>query len=80
MWHAIMGRPAAGLAHAALLFSSWAFASPTSFDEKRDILSVLQAREGEKWVATWTSMPQLVEQNNMPPSPFVSCLVKLEKK
>jgi Tfp pilus assembly major pilin PilA len=24
------------------------------------------------WVTTWTSMPQLVESNNMPPSPFVS--------
>jgi hypothetical protein len=23
------------------------------------------------WVDTWTSMPQLVEQSNLPPSPFV---------
>lgn len=27
------------------------------------------------WVATWTSMPQLVEQNNLPPSPFVSVTI-----
>lgn len=26
--------------------------------------------EESHWVATWTSMPQLVEPNNMPPSPF----------
>ncbi|KAI1104979.1 SGNH hydrolase [Jackrogersella minutella] len=26
--------------------------------------------EDSHWVATWTSMPQLVEPNNMPPSPF----------
>ena len=24
------------------------------------------------WINTWTSMPQLVEQNNMPPSPYVT--------
>jgi hypothetical protein len=24
------------------------------------------------WVPTWTSMPQQVESNNLPPSPFVS--------
>lgn len=23
------------------------------------------------WVATWTSMPQLVEPENLPPAPFV---------
>ncbi|KAI0401069.1 SGNH hydrolase-type esterase domain-containing protein [Xylaria palmicola] len=26
--------------------------------------------EDYHWVSTWTSMPQLVEQNNLPPSPF----------
>ncbi|KAI1498939.1 lipolytic enzyme [Biscogniauxia marginata] len=29
-----------------------------------------QRQENEHWVATWTSMPQLVEPDNMPPSPF----------
>ncbi|KFY12897.1 hypothetical protein V491_06617 [Pseudogymnoascus sp. VKM F-3775] len=30
-----------------------------------------QAEDGQ-WVDTWTSMPQLVEPNNLPPSPFTS--------
>jgi hypothetical protein len=29
-------------------------------------------QDGSKWVTTWTSMPQLVESGNMPPSQFVS--------
>lgn len=41
-----------------------------------------QKRQNESdhhWVPTWTSMPQLVEPNNLPPAPFVgldpsSCL------
>ena len=32
-------------------------------------------QDGFHWVNTWTSMPQLVESNNMPPSPFVSLLL-----
>jgi hypothetical protein len=28
-------------------------------------------QDGYHWINTWTSMPQLVEPNNMPPSPFV---------
>ncbi|MCX2951733.1 SGNH/GDSL hydrolase family protein [Lentzea sp. NEAU-D7] len=28
------------------------------------------ARGGERWVTTWTSMPQLCEPHNMPPPPF----------
>lgn len=32
----------------------------------------LQARQDDAhWVASWTSMPQLVEQNNLPPASFV---------
>ena len=33
----------------------------------------IQARQDadNHWVATWTSMPQQVEDSNMPPSPFV---------
>jgi hypothetical protein len=30
-----------------------------------------QDASGYHWVNTWTSMPQLVEPNNMPPAPFV---------
>jgi hypothetical protein len=32
---------------------------------------VEKRQDGYHWVNTWTSMPQLVESNNMPPSPFV---------
>ncbi|KAI2617849.1 SGNH hydrolase [Hypoxylon sp. NC1633] len=32
--------------------------------------NVQRQEEDSHWVATWTSMPQLVEPNNMPPSPF----------
>ena len=74
MWHpGSARRPLAGLAASLLLLASWATAAPTalSADEKARGV-VLEAREGEHWVATWTSMPQLVESNNMPPSPFVS--------
>ncbi|KAK4122224.1 SGNH hydrolase, partial [Parathielavia appendiculata] len=38
-------------------------------DLNQDALAA-RADDGWHWVATWTSMPQLVEQNNMPPSPF----------
>ena len=31
-------------------------------------------QDGSHWVDTWTSMPQLVESNNMPPSPYVRIL------
>lgn len=63
MWHT-------KIAASLLLLSSWALASPTGIEEKRDV--VLQMRDGEHWVTTWANMPQLVESNNMPPSPFVS--------
>ncbi|TFK33499.1 SGNH hydrolase-type esterase domain-containing protein [Crucibulum laeve] len=34
-------------------------------------LNVLRERQaGTQWVSIWTSMPQLVEQSNLPPSPF----------
>ncbi|KAF2643503.1 lipolytic protein-like protein G-D-S-L family [Massarina eburnea CBS 473.64] len=29
-------------------------------------------QDTDHWVSTWTSMPQLVESSNMPPSPFAS--------
>ncbi|OTB00503.1 hypothetical protein M426DRAFT_15445 [Hypoxylon sp. CI-4A] len=32
--------------------------------------NVVRQDEDSHWVATWTSMPQLVEPNNLPPSPF----------
>ncbi|KAI4860142.1 SGNH hydrolase [Hypoxylon rubiginosum] len=37
-------------------------AHPTRISPRQD--------EDSHWVATWVSMPQLVEPNNMPPSPF----------
>ncbi|KAI1089720.1 SGNH hydrolase [Rostrohypoxylon terebratum] len=39
-----------------------ATARPTCHVERQD--------EDSHWVATWVSMPQLVEPNNMPPAPF----------
>ncbi|KAK4445730.1 SGNH hydrolase-type esterase domain-containing protein, partial [Podospora aff. communis PSN243] len=59
------------IAATALLLSSWTSAAPSSIDDVLDLLTPRQA-EDNHWVATWTSMPQLVESNNMPPSPFSS--------
>ncbi|ORX98444.1 lipolytic enzyme [Clohesyomyces aquaticus] len=38
----------------------------------RAIKEVEARQDGNHWVDTWTSMPQLVESSNMPPSPFSS--------
>ncbi|KAF2192446.1 lipolytic enzyme [Zopfia rhizophila CBS 207.26] len=38
----------------------------------RAIEGTEKRQDGFHWVDTWTSMPQLVEQNNMPPSQFSS--------
>ncbi|KAK5633265.1 hypothetical protein RRF57_008979 [Xylaria bambusicola] len=36
-----------------------------------DVTGLAKRQDADShWVATWTSMPQLVEQNNLPPSPF----------
>ncbi|KAK4173807.1 SGNH hydrolase-type esterase domain-containing protein [Triangularia setosa] len=52
-----------------LLSAQWASAIPTAELDERE----LDARqEDNHWVATWTSMPQLVEPNNMPPSQFTN--------
>ncbi|SPQ21575.1 00621136-af97-4f0b-b8c0-09cb37276600 [Thermothielavioides terrestris] len=62
----------AGIAASLLLFSSqWTAAAPTrdDVDHKGNALGP-RADDDWHWVATWTSMPQLVEQSNMPPSPF----------
>jgi hypothetical protein len=40
----------------------------------RAIEAVQKRQDGFHWVNTWTSMPQLVESSNMPPSPFV-CII-----
>ena len=34
------------------------------------------ADDDNHWVTTWTSMPQEVEQSNLPPSPFVRSFVR----
>ncbi|KAI2621367.1 SGNH hydrolase-type esterase domain-containing protein [Xylaria nigripes] len=44
-------------AAACLLSSTYVVAAPSKAEDKH-------------WVATWTSMPQLVEQANLPPAPF----------
>ncbi|KAK3325973.1 SGNH hydrolase-type esterase domain-containing protein [Apodospora peruviana] len=66
---------------AALLFlSRLASAAPTTADLKAattdDVLALRDAAaaaaDDYHWVDTWTSMPQLVESSNMPPSPYSS--------
>lgn len=36
-----------------------------------EVESLEKRQDGNKWVSSWTSMPQLVEPNNLPPQPFV---------
>jgi hypothetical protein len=62
----------AAVAASLLLLSPYTAAVPTpgDADPSRDVLAPRQDADWH-WVATWTSMPQLVEPNNMPPSPFV---------
>ncbi|KAK4142316.1 SGNH hydrolase-type esterase domain-containing protein [Dichotomopilus funicola] len=50
---------------ALLLWSPSTLAAPT-----QDTPLAPRQDEDWHWVATWTSMPQLVEPNNMPPAPF----------
>ena len=50
-------------------FATLVFFSPAT--QGRAIESLDRRQDGYHWVNTWTSMPQLVESNNMPPSPFV---------
>ena len=61
------------------MFVSWgravaAFAifSTTASGRAIEPLALETRQDGYHWVDTWTSMPQLVESSNMPPSPFVS--------
>jgi hypothetical protein len=37
-------------------------------------------RDSSHWVAVWTAMPQLTEEDNMPPEPFVSPAIALRDK
>ncbi|KAF1958993.1 SGNH hydrolase [Byssothecium circinans] len=50
-----------------LLFATSPLFTPTS---SRALPAGEKRQESSKWVSTWTSMPQLVESSNMPPSPF----------
>ncbi|AEO56492.1 hypothetical protein MYCTH_2301517 [Thermothelomyces thermophilus ATCC 42464] len=61
----------AAVAASLLLLSPSTLAVPTHGNGKttRDAVSP-RADDDWHWVATWTSMPQLVEPNNMPPAPF----------
>ncbi|TGJ77570.1 hypothetical protein E0Z10_g10701 [Xylaria hypoxylon] len=52
-------------AAACLLWATCVVGSPL------DVEKLEQRQDADShWVATWASMPQLVEQNNLPPSPF----------
>ncbi|KAK0629571.1 SGNH hydrolase-type esterase domain-containing protein [Bombardia bombarda] len=65
-----------GVAAVVLLLSRWATAMPTSLEtssESDEAVAVRAAAvDTNHWVDTWTSMPQLVESSNMPPSPYSS--------
>ena len=50
---------------------SLALAALTIFRAGADALAVGKQHDESHWVSAWTSMPQLVEPNNMPPSQFV---------
>jgi hypothetical protein len=52
-----------------IAFATLAIISPGINARAIDTLDKRQ--DGYHWLNTWTSMPQLVESNNMPPSPFV---------
>ena len=68
----LLSKPAY-LASALLGLSSWTTAAPADINgELIGPRNIEPRQDGNHWVATWTSMPQLVEQNNMPPSPFSS--------
>lgn len=62
----ILTRLGSSLLLPLLLLGSTANAAPSTLS------TALAARADDyHWVDTWTSMPQLVEQRNMPPSAFV---------
>lgn len=54
----------AALKGLALLALTTPAASSPSFQKR-------QNESDYHWVSTWTSMPQLVEPDNLPPAPFV---------
>lgn len=61
-------------AFAAVLTCVNAVPTPEIVDSVEGLKQLLglQARQDDKhWVATWASMPQLVEPNNLPPAPYV---------
>ncbi|KAH6850704.1 SGNH hydrolase-type esterase domain-containing protein [Chaetomium sp. MPI-CAGE-AT-0009] len=61
----------AAIAASLLLLSSHTSATPTPEDAGSSRGALVPRQDDDwHWVATWTSMPQLVEPNNMPPSPF----------
>ncbi|KAL6712561.1 hypothetical protein ACN47E_000438 [Coniothyrium glycines] len=54
---------------------SWAIVVFATFPfqaSSRATTAIEERQDGYHWVNTWTSMPQLVESSNMPPSPFSS--------
>lgn len=61
-------RLAHGVATAALALALTTLATAGTSDAGEDTQRPAQA--AEKWVHTWTAMPQLTEPDNMPPPPF----------
>ncbi|KFZ18286.1 hypothetical protein V502_04166 [Pseudogymnoascus sp. VKM F-4520 (FW-2644)] len=57
---------------AAAFGSSWLSLPVTGSVLPKEQIVESRQDTGNKWVDTWTSMPQLVEPGNLPPSPFTS--------
>ncbi|KAI1431090.1 SGNH hydrolase-type esterase domain-containing protein [Xylaria sp. CBS 124048] len=57
-------------AAACLLASTTTGVAASPLDFERVERANMPKKGGQHWVATWTSMPQLVEPANLPPAPF----------
>jgi hypothetical protein len=53
----------------SVAFAALSILSPTV--NGRAIEAVDKRQDASHWINTWTSMPQLVEASNLPPSQFV---------
>ncbi|KAG9378563.1 GDSL Lipase/Acylhydrolase [Pyrenophora tritici-repentis] len=54
----------------SVAFLSLSLLSPLA--SSRAIEEIAKRQDGSHWINTWTSMPQLVERDNLPPAPFSS--------
>ncbi|KAF2751666.1 hypothetical protein M011DRAFT_434607 [Sporormia fimetaria CBS 119925] len=55
-----------------MFLSKAGFVALVAFSAQATTRTIDKRQDDSHWVTAWTSMPQLVETNNMPPSPFGS--------